>query len=824
MKRRLRGDAPAVAQITRLISQATGNIALVMNGKTGVAVEAWDASAIASAWNLSDLPEFAEVTAAADGDDVVLTAVEPGVPFELQGLVNGEPMADDEQLVTISPAGVGGTFPLTFDGQTAAGIAAGATASTVQAALVALSNLGPDDVRVSGPAGGPWRVRFTGARADADQPLMTTSRSSLTGGDASVTIATVQNGNSGLVSPLLIAEHTAGGGGVNEQQRFRFTSDPGSLSAINLRWKVPSSGSLFNGSVPFAADASLATMAAALAATKYGPVTPLGAGNISLSGTLANSWVSPTNGIVLEFIGSRAAQPWDQIELVNADTGATVMACTTIADGVVGTNEVQSLQLVAEPIGPGYRLKHGGHVTEVILWTATAGQIVAALNAVLGALSVQVASSPDQDPAETLLAAPPYGDGIIHIQFYGNGYQSSNVALLEVLGFGDKEIQQVAISPDAWAGQVTLTLNAEVAAPLDWDSTSSEVAAAIEALAGIDPGEVTCSGGPWPGTPIVCEFAAALDDLPQMTATHTLINAAIVVTTLQEGGAAVVLTEQQRSRGPRHWDDPLNWSDESGAPGVPGAGDVVTLDLADVDLQYGLQQRCRFTANATTDRLTLETGRETFWEGQALRVLSDNALPAGLSAATTYYAVNVAGSTLQLATTPGGDAVNITSVGTGNHEVGVRLPEFFIDGTFNGALGLNRTNDALYDEYRPQSLELWADVIRVGGGDGSGSQLMRLDTGTIPTALEILQTGGSSLPGVPPLLWQTEHADSLVELVNGDAGIGFYAEEAAQLGKVTMRGGSLALGRDVTLAGINRSGGQLSSKGATVNGVVVLQG
>src|SRR5690606_16591400 len=129
-----------------------------------------------------------------------------------------------------------------------------------------------------------------------------------------------------------------------------------------------------------------------------------------------------------------------------------------------------------------------------------------------------------------------------------------------------------------------------------------------------------------------------------------------------------------RSRGPLHWDDPLNWADDSGLPGVPGAGDVVTLDSAVTDLLYGLRQRCAFTADPTTDRLTLSTGRATFLEGQSLRVRSSDTLPGGLSDATTYYAVNVTDASLQLALTAGGDAVAITNAGTGSHEIGVRLP------------------------------------------------------------------------------------------------------------------------------------------------------
>lgn len=49
---------------------------------------------------------------------------------------------------------------------------------------------------------------------------------------------------------------------------------------------------------------------------------------------------------------------------------------------------------------------------------------------------------------------------------------------------------------------------------------------------------------------------------------------------------------------------------------------------------------------------------------------SGGALPTGLSVATNYYAIAVSGSTLQLSTTSGGSAVDITASGTGTSFLG----------------------------------------------------------------------------------------------------------------------------------------------------------
>lgn len=74
-----------------------------------------------------------------------------------------------------------------------------------------------------------------------------------------------------------------------------------------------------------------------------------------------------------------------------------------------------------------------------------------------------------------------------------------------------------------------------------------------------------------------------------------------------------------------------------------------------------------FTADATTDVLTSAT--HGFQNGQAVLVSSTGSLPAGLSAESTYYIVNKNAGDLQLSTTVGGAAVDITDAGTGTHTI-----------------------------------------------------------------------------------------------------------------------------------------------------------
>lgn len=118
---------------------------------------------------------------------------------------------NETQIITITGAPDGGTFTVTYSGQTTGNIAFDASAATVDTALEALSNIGAGDVTVTGNAGGPWTVEFTGALASTNVALMTADGSGLTGGtnpDADVAVDT--EGDPG--DPTATVATTAAGG------------------------------------------------------------------------------------------------------------------------------------------------------------------------------------------------------------------------------------------------------------------------------------------------------------------------------------------------------------------------------------------------------------------------------------------------------------------------------------------------------------------------------------------------------------------------------------------------------------------------------------
>jgi hypothetical protein len=94
------------------------------------------------------------------------------------------------QLVVVKNAG-GGTFTLTFEGQTTAATAYNALAATLQTNLQALSTIGASNATVTGTAP-TYTVTFAAALASKDVPLMTANAASLTVPNTNVEI--VQQG------------------------------------------------------------------------------------------------------------------------------------------------------------------------------------------------------------------------------------------------------------------------------------------------------------------------------------------------------------------------------------------------------------------------------------------------------------------------------------------------------------------------------------------------------------------------------------------------------------------------------------------------------
>jgi len=103
---------------------------------------------------------------------------------------------DANELQTVDVDATGGTFTLTFTGQTTGAIAWNATNAAIVAALGALSNIAPGDViAAGGPSPAVVTIEFAGVYDGTNVAQMTGSGALLTGGAGTVTIITTRQGS-----------------------------------------------------------------------------------------------------------------------------------------------------------------------------------------------------------------------------------------------------------------------------------------------------------------------------------------------------------------------------------------------------------------------------------------------------------------------------------------------------------------------------------------------------------------------------------------------------------------------------------------------------
>lgn len=102
--------------------------------------------------------------------------------------------ANINELQSVLVDATGGTFTLTYSGQTSGAIPWNASAAAVQAALEALSNIAPGDVAVVSPSVGVYTVEFTGTLAGTNVTQMIASSTSLTGASAAAVVQTIRQG------------------------------------------------------------------------------------------------------------------------------------------------------------------------------------------------------------------------------------------------------------------------------------------------------------------------------------------------------------------------------------------------------------------------------------------------------------------------------------------------------------------------------------------------------------------------------------------------------------------------------------------------------
>jgi hypothetical protein len=139
------------------------------------------------------------------------------------------PSGNEVQVVTVTGAPDGGTFTLTYGGQTTAGLAFDATSAAVQTALRGLSSIGSSNVAVTGSAGGPYTVTFQGSLRNTNVAQLTASGAGLTGGTTPAVGVTTSTQGDLPVTTRCYVDVSAGGTVANLEVLVGQTPPAGTL-------------------------------------------------------------------------------------------------------------------------------------------------------------------------------------------------------------------------------------------------------------------------------------------------------------------------------------------------------------------------------------------------------------------------------------------------------------------------------------------------------------------------------------------------------------------------------------------------------------------
>ena len=272
-----------------------------------------------------------------------------GFPFRTQGNLGVNPCVAVNEVQTISGT-PSAPFSLVYDGQQTASLQPSATALEVRSALVALSNIGPADVAVSGgPLPGAITIKFQGALAatDVSQITFTAGTSPISG----VTVATTTNG-----APAVPAVPP-----VDEVQTVSGT---------------PTADFTLSLGVGTTTGTILTTATAADVQTALEALPSIGAPNVAVTdGPAPATWT-------ITFQGALAGINVDSITTDSADL--TIATTTDGKAGVPAVPAVNEVQDISGTPNADFSIQFGSETTVTLAPNASSAAVQAALGALPG--------------------------------------------------------------------------------------------------------------------------------------------------------------------------------------------------------------------------------------------------------------------------------------------------------------------------------------------------------------------------------------------------------------------------------------------------------
>jgi hypothetical protein len=136
--------------------------------------------------------------------------------------------------------------------------------------------------------------------------------------------------------------------------------------------------------------------------------------------------------------------------------------------------------------------------------------------------------------------------------------------------------------------------------------------------------------------------------------------------------------------------------------------------------------------------------------------------------------------------------------------------------SFTGQLGLPKINTSQatpYSEYLPDYLAIGATTQNIGYDQGNGSQLIKINNGSVATTLNLMGSGQSALTGLEPVLWKGT-GTTTINAIGGQLGVAVYGGETATLATLNVTGATVRCSSGVTLTTVNNSGGTIEINSA----------
>ena len=140
-----------------------------------------------------------------------------------------------------------------------------------------------------------------------------------------------------------------------------------------------------------------------------------------------------------------------------------------------------------------------------------------------------------------------------------------------------------------------------------------------------------------------------------------------------------------------------------------------------------------------------------------------------------------------------------------------------IDGSFTGTIGLPDRNSSGYYEYRQTFFRVNATTVTIGANGGSGSGRIRLNLGTVATAISVYATASPLDTGLTALQIQGSNSSNTLYAYQGSIGLAIQTGLTAQFATVSVsfvnnKSSDVSLfgGAGLTLGTLNQFGGSVT--------------